>query len=407
MTREMSTASAEHIVPPPHESASLRRSGMALLSVGAALCVLALFRAEWRVALGYGYLWSFTMLWGIVLGALFFVAIYHLTHAVWPVTMRRVAEMLAAPMWVVALLFLPVVLFLLLNSHFHLFEWADPERIATDPLLQHKRPYLNTPFFILRAVFFFAAWLLFTRLYLRHSLAQDEGGGPEHTVQLRRISAPFMMVFGVTATFAGIDWMMSLEYHWFSTIFGVYVFSGMVLAALAAVTLAVVGLRAKGRIDASLVTRDHLYNLGALLFGFTCFWAYIAFSQYMLIWYGNIPEETFYFLDRLEGGWASVTVALFIVRFAVPFFLLLSRRAKMSAPALFSVSIVVLAGHALDLYWVIVPEFNETPVLEWQLAGPVLLMTGALLWFVARFLGRNWIVPVGDPLLGASRKFHL
>jgi hypothetical protein len=225
---------------------------------------------------------------------------------------------------------------------------------------------------------------------------------------MRRVAAPFMLIFGVTATFASFDWLMSLEPHWFSTIFGIYVFSGMVVTALAVITIATIWLRSVGRLGHGLVGDGHLYNLGALLFAFVCFWAYVAFSQYMLIWYGNIPEETFYLSRRLEGGWLVVSVVLALVRFVIPFLALLSRRAKMHSTTLLWVSVLLLFGQFLDLYWLIMPQIHaERPVLGWQELGPPLLLSGALVLFVTRFLRRHLPVAVGDPRLEASQRFYI
>jgi hypothetical protein len=182
----------------------------------------------------------------------------------------------------------------------------------------------------------------------------------------------------------------------------------MVVTSLAAITIATLWLRSTGRISAELVTEDHLYSLGGLLFAFACFWAYIAFSQYMLIWYANIPEETFYLHHRLEGGWLGVSIALAVVRFGVPFIALLSRRAKMNPRVLFWVSVLMLGGQLLDLYWLIMPEHHQAgPALGWQELGPLLLMTGLLILYVSRFVGRHAPVAIGDPLLDESRRFRL
>jgi hypothetical protein len=225
---------------------------------------------------------------------------------------------------------------------------------------------------------------------------------------MRRAAGPFMVVFAFTATFAAIDWLMSLEPHWFSTIFGVYVFSGMVVAALSVITIATIWLRATGRIDATVVTDDHLYNLGALLFAFVCFWAYIAFSQYMLIWYANVPEESFYIVRRLEGGWKSVSVGLALARFVVPFLVLLSRRAKTNPRILVAISLFLLGGQVLDLYWLVMPQASPSgPVLGWTEIGPPLLLAGAFLLAVARFMRRHAMVAIGDPGFEESRRFHL
>ena len=403
------TSSLTATVAAPKASAGLSRAGIGLLAAGVLLSAAALVGAENRVRFGFGYVWGFSFLWTVVLGCLFFVGLQHLTRSIWSVVIRRVAEVFTAPMWLVAVLFVPILLFVLLPDSFQVYPWADAEHVAHDQVLSDKRAYLNAPFFLVRAAVFFAVWILFARYFVRASLSQDSGaGGVEASLGARWWSAPFMLLFALTATFAAIDWLMSLNPHWFSTIFGVYVFSGMVLASLAVITIATVRLRDSGRLGAGLVTDEHLYSLGALLFAFSCFWAYIAFSQYLLIWYANLPEETPYLFRRLRGGWLGVSVALALVRFALPFMLLLSRRAKMNPKMLVPASVLILGGQLLDLYWLVMPELHhERPVLGWQELGPLLLMCGALTLFVSRFLGRHAPLAVGDPLLEESLRFRL
>ncbi len=393
----------------PRASSGLTRAALILIGLGVVLSLAAVLGGESRARFAFAYMWGFAFLWTIVLGSLFFVALQHLTRSVWSVVVRRAAEMLAAPMWLVALLFLPVLLFGWLFDQFPLFPWADAAYVQHDHLLQGKQAYLNMPFFAVRAVVYFAIWIGFAVYFVRTSIKFDHGqAGIEAAASMRKVSAPFVLLFALTATFAGIDWLMSLNPHWFSTIFGVYVFSGMIVASLAAITIATVWLRSSGRLSADVVTDEHLYSLGALLFAFVCFWAYIAFSQYMLIWYANMPEESFYLVHRLQGGWLGVSVALAIVRFAVPFVALLSGRAKMNARVLFWVSVLMLGGQLLDLYWLIMPEYHQSgPSLGWQDLGPPLLMTGLLILCVSRFLGRHAPMAVGDPLLEESRRFHL
>ena len=410
----------ESLVPSPTVPGGVARAGHLLLGVGIVLSSIILLPEAGGVRFGFGYLWGFSFLWTILLGCLFFVALQHLTGARWSVVVRRVAEIFIGPMWLLAILFVPVVLFVLQSGTFHVFPWADAKRAAADHLIHDKAGYLNPVFFLVRAVAFLALWIGFALFFLRNSLRQDSS--PQDvagTVKMRKVSAPFMLLFAATVTFAGIDWLKSVEPHWYSTIFGVYVFSGMVVASLAVITIATVWLEKSGRLGKEMVGRDHLYNLGALLFAFVCFWAYIAFSQYMLIWYAHLPEESFYLVHRTSGGWLGVSILLVLVRFVVPFFLLLSRRAKSNPRLLVLVSALLLVGHLLDLFWLIMPQFarnvpaetasllSSTPLLNLGMIGPALGMMGGLLYYVARFLARHSPVAVGDPLLEESRRFHL
>jgi hypothetical protein len=399
-----------HPTPDASRGAPLLKLALPLVALGALLTILALSTETGRSRIGYGYLLGFAFVWTIVVGSLFFVALQHVTGTVWSVVLRRVAEMLAAPAWLLVLFFVPLALaFLYGRDTFPLFSWMDPDVVHGDHLLEGKAPYLNLPFFLVRAGAFFLVWVLFAGFFVRRSIQQDTGSGnPSSTRLMRKLSAPFMILFGFTVTFAAFDWVMSLEPHWFSTIFGVYVFSGMVVSSLAAITMAVVLLRGAGILPESLVRRDHIYSLGALLFAFTCFWAYIAFSQFMLIWYGNLPEETIYFIHRTEHGWMPISILLAMLRFVLPFFLLLPRDAKTSPRHLLVVSALVLLGQLVDLYWLIFPQaLGGSPRLGYQEIAPTLLLAGILVLYLGLFLKRHRMVAVGDPCFERSRNFHL
>ncbi|MBI4881303.1 MAG: quinol:cytochrome C oxidoreductase [Planctomycetes bacterium] len=398
---------AELLALAPLRSAGLARASLALILCGAVLCATTLLSEGGLERFSFAYLWGFSFAWAIVLGSLFFVALQHVTRAVWSVVIRRVAEALAAPAGLLGVLFAPVLLLLLFTDHCAPFPWSNADLVRDDHVLQGKAPYLNVPFFVVRALFFFACWGGFAAFFVRQSLKQDAGGGAARTARMRRVAAPFLILFALTVTFASFDWLMSQDPHWYSTMYGVYVFAGMALAALAAITLAVLWLRARGLLGQGIVSDDHLYSLGGLLFAFTCFWAYIAFSQFMLVWYGNLPEETVYFARR-GGAWLAVALLLVALRFALPFFLLLSRDAKRSPRRLVVTALIVLAGELLDLYWLIMPQLHEDgPRLGWQELGPPLFLAGALLLHVARFLGKHRPMAVGDPFLSKSCAFHL
>ncbi len=401
MSKESKTAGADD------KHTRLLWTGVVLLVAGLGASTAAYLDDPRRFS--YPYLWGFSFVWAVVLGSLFFVALQHLTGSVWSVVIRRVGELLAAPMWLVALLFIPVLLFAYKAGFFGLFPGLDAAHAHGDHVLHGKAPYLNFGFFALRAGAFWLIWLVFARLYVGVSLRQDAAkDGTNAALRMRRISPAFMMLFAMSVTFASFDWLMGLNPHWFSTIFGVYVFAGMFASGLAAITLATIYLRAKGHLGKQDVRRDHLYNLGALLFGFSCFWAYIGFSQFMLIWYGHMPEETMYYYARLSGPWGSVTVLLALLRFVLPFLLLMSRRAKMSTQMLIAMSSLVLIGQLVDLYWMIMPELHKAaPVLGWAELAPLSMMVGAVLLIARRFSTTNATTAIGDPLLAKSRAFHL
>ena len=385
----------------------LARVGFALSAIGLLLSGAALVTDPHRFS--FAYLWGFSFLWMAVLGCLFFVVLQHLTRSIWSVVIRRVAEAVAAHGWWLALLFIPILVFAWRSDSFHLFAWLDTKHVLHDAVLRGKRPYLNPAFFTLRGAGFVVLWALFAWFYSSRSARQDrQRGDNAASLAMRRWSPVFMVAFAITITFASFDWLMSLNPHWFSTIFGVYVFAGMFATALALVTLGTLYLHRAGRLESAELRPDHFYPLGTLLFGMSCFWAYIAFSQFMLIWYGNLPEETVFFSVRARGGWKVVSIALPLLRFALPFAVLIGRRTKTHPVALAAVSVLVLLGEVLDLYWIIMPTAHgSAPVLGWPEIGPMFFSMGLLLLLWTRYLARHSPVALGDPLWERSREFHL
>ncbi|PKL81910.1 MAG: quinol:cytochrome C oxidoreductase [Ignavibacteriae bacterium HGW-Ignavibacteriae-3] len=348
----------------------------------------------------YNNIIAFTFLTSIAVGSLFFVAIEFLSGAVWSTPFRRVGEFLSALIIVLPLLFIP----LLFNVD-KVFHWTHPE--PADKILIGKAPYLNVTFFIVRIVVFFLLWLLFYYLITRNSRKQDLSKDSGLTSRNVKISAVFMPVFAITITFTAIDWLMSLEPHWFSTIFGIYYFSGTVLAALAAATIFIILLDKKGFFVKGIHT-DSYYSLGALLFAFTNFWAYIAFSQFLLIWYANLPEETFWFLARWDGGWKYASIGLIIIQFLVPYMGLLSQPSKMNPKRLLIMSGVLLFAHYYDLYWLVMPNYEKGSVpFGWiELGFPILIAGLVITVFYYKSKNEN-LVPIGDPKLKRGIDFRL
>ncbi len=348
----------------------------------------------------HSYLTAFVYWLTLGLGALFFVMLHHLTGAVWSVSIRRVSETIAAVLPVLALLFIP----LLFGIH-NLFHWSDLEAVAHDAILQHKAGYLNTGFFVTRAIFYFAVWLVLSQLLYRFSIRQDSDPQPNIVLKLRRISAPGMILFALTLTFAAFDWVMSLDAHWYSTIFGVYIFSGSFVMFLSFMIVLLKYFR-KMDILTGTVTDEHFHDLGKLLFAFTVWWAYIAGSQYFLIWYGNIPEETVWFLHRWEGTWKHFSLFLIAFHFAVPFFALMFRASKRHTYILPSVAVLLLIMHYDDLYWLIAPNLHHHgPHFSWLDLTTLIGIGGIYLGLLIRQLGRHPLVTNGDPRLGDSVKF--
>ena len=353
----------------------------------------------------HAYLVSFVFFLSLALGALFFVALHHATRAGWSVAVRRLGELFLGNLTLMAVLFLPILLAMLAGNQ-SLYEWTNPKVVAASELLQHKARYLNLGFFGLRAAGYFVAWLLLARFFVSRSRRQDQSGDPALTVQMERASGPALLVFAGTVTFASFDWLMSLEPSWFSTIFGVYYFSGTAVGFLAALILAALAVQRSGRL-AGLITVEHYHDLGKLLFGFVVFWGYIAFSQYMLIWYGNIPEETVYYLKRQTGPWASVSLLLLFGNLLIPFLGLLSRAIKRRPALLGFWAAWLLVFHWVDMYWLVMPNLGGTRLPLGLIDLALVVGMGGL--FVAGVLwsaGNRPLLPVRDPRLAESLAFE-
>ncbi len=380
-----------------------------LFGGGVFLAVLGLGTSALLAAAGAGagrdfffaYLVNYAFALSLALGALFFVILQHLTRAGWSVVVRRLAEGVAATMPVLAILFVPV----LVGLH-DLYHWSHPAALAHDPLLQRKAPYLNVPFFVGRWVVYLLVWSLLARFFLARSTAQDASRQVEESLAMQRRAAPAMLLFALTVTFAAFDLLMSLDPHWFSTIFGVYFFAGGFVGFLALLIVVAFAVQRAGLL-VHAITREHYHDLGKLLFAFVVFWAYIAFSQYMLIWYANLPEETGWFLRRQSGGWGWVGLTLIFGHFLLPFLALLSRTPKRRKRLLVPIAVWVLAMHWVDLFFVVGPErsperFALHAVDLALLVGFVGMMTAA---FAHTFKTRA-LVAEGDPRLEESLTFE-
>ncbi len=377
---------------------SVTALGWVLVAVGVAIVAMG-YAVDARQA-AFNNVILFLFIISIAAGALFLVALEHLTGAVWSVPMRRVAEFLAWLVPVAALVAVP----LLFNLH-DVYHWTHPEAVAADKLLSAKEPYLNEPFFIGRFVAVFLLLLLFVWLFTRNSLKQDTSKDQRLSRINAGLAAAFLPVFAISITVISVDWGMSLEPHWFSTIYGVYFFSGTVLAGVAAATFIIVRLSEQGYLKG--LTRDHFYSLGALLFAFVNFWAYIAFSQFMLIWYANLPEETFWFIARWEGGWQWVSIGLIVVQFAIPYLVLLPQEAKMDPRRLKVMAIWLLFAHLYDIYWLVMPTFSTEVVVGWMELGFPVLAVGLVIVVLSWKMKRHNLMPVGDPKLARAMDFHL
>lgn len=372
----------------------------ALMFLGLAAFVVGLVTDRERA--WHAYLVGFFYFASVAVGGLFFTAIQHLTSAGWSVTIRRFSESFAS--------FLPVAILFaigLVVGAPSLYVWLDKGVVAGDPLLQHKVIYLNWPFFAVRMVGFFILWALFARAIVGASTKQDETGDEKLTLGQSKKAIAFLLSFALSYSFFSVDALMSLEPHWFSTMFGIYCFAGLFQSTLAAMILLVIHLMKKGKLN-GFVDENHLHDLGKFLFAFTVFWAYIAFSQFMLIWYANMPEETGFFMHRVHGSWAWVSMSLIVFKFIVPFLALLPRWAKRTPAHLAAVSVLILIMQFVDLYWLVYPNYNSDKAVLGVMEILVFLgFAGAFLFSVTRFLGRHSIVPYRDPRLHEATHHHV
>jgi hypothetical protein len=347
------------------------------------------------------YLVSFAFFLSLSLGALFFVMLQHVTRAGWSVVVRRIAEAIAANVWLMAVLAIPIVL-----GIEHLYHWAHPGIADHDPLIAAKTGFLNPGFFVARLAIYFFIWSVLAWFFYRTSKAQDANGDPALTRRMEVLSAPGIVLFALSLNFAAFDLLMSLDPHWFSTIYGVYYFSASVLVFFAVMPKILLWLQMQGLLK-NAVTVEHYHDIGKFMFAFTVFWAYIAFSQYLLIWYGNIPEETEWFLKRQTGDWTWISLTLLFGHFVLPFLMLISRHVKRRPLPLAIIGVFVAIMCWVDMYWLVIPEFSPgvarfglLDVLVYLgIAG---LYSAVLVWR----LGRASLVPEGDPRLKESLAFE-
>lgn len=381
-------------------SPKVKSIGAGLLVFGLILVLAGYFVNPARMT--FNNVIGLTFLISIVVGSLFFVSIEYLSGAVWSTPFRRIAEFFTYGVYIIPILLIP----LLINLH-DIFHWTHPEVVNSDKILKEKAPYLNINFFLIRVLAFVLIWIIFQRFITKNSEKQDSTKEQSLTTKNVKLSAIFIPLFAITITFTAIDWLMSLEPHWFSTIFGVYYFSGTVLASLAAITIVVIYLNEHGYLLKG-ITADHYYSLGALMFAFTNFWAYIAFSQFLLIWYANLPEETFWFLQRWEGSWIIYSIGLIIVRFVIPYFGLLTQPSKMDPKRLKIMSVLILFAHLYDLYFLVMPNYSRNGVVfSWFELGFPLFIIGAVMLLINQLSKNKNIVAIGDPKLKRGIDFRL
>ena len=385
---------------------------LAVLGIGGALA----FGGELRA---FSYLTGYIFWLGVALGALFFVLVFNLARASWNIALRRIVENMAMTLPMLAVLFIPVLYFM--GDLYH--HWLHPEG---DPILEGKAAYLHVTFFLVRTAMYFVFWCGMAWFFRKHSVDQDSDGDRQHTAKRQSFAAPGIAIFALTLTFASFDWIMSIDAHWFSTMFGVYYFAGANVAFYAVLAVILLWLtstkrqKAVGGIDRvvshqvmhGIIRADHLHDVGKMMFGFNIFWTYVTFSQYFLIWYSNIPEETLWFAHHFENGWETSFWVLGFGHFLFPFLFLISRNVKRSRLGLLAGAAWLLLMHGIDMQWLVMPmashggvhaHFGVTIAEVLSFIG----VGGAFVGTWGYYMCKSSLVPIKDPYLKESMSYEV
>ncbi len=356
---------------------------------GLALSVVGAFVSPHQFS--FSWLFAFAFYFTLLAGCFFWIIVHHVTDAEWSVVVRRQLENLAMLLPLMAVFFIPVLLF-----RHHLYEWTN---IAPghDPVLDSKRAYLNWDFFVVRSIFYFVFFTSAAFLFRRFSVQQDRDGNPAYTLKMRKLAFIALPLFGASLTFGAYDWLLGIDYHWFSTMWGVYIFAGAAGSSMSLLVLVITALRKAGYLQET-VTVEHYHIMGKWMLSFVVFWAYIGFSQYMLIWYANMPEETEYFIRRNTESWNALSLFLVIGRFFVPFAILLLRGPKKKPHRLCLIAGWIVFMQLVDIYIVILPALHGAGVLVsvWDFM-PLIGIGATLAFFYLRIVGKTSLFPVRDP----------
>lgn len=348
------------------------------------------------------YLVAYTFWMGVVLGSMALLMVQHLSGGAWGVVIRRPLEAAVRTLPLMALLFLPI-----LAGMGHLYHWSHADAVANDPILQAKAPYLNPTFFVVRQILYFSIWITMGTLLTRWSTEHDRTGDPALLSKLGRLSGGGLVVYGFSVSFAALDWTMSVNPHWFSTMWGFLYMGGQGLSAFAFAIVVLVMLAQRPPLD-RVITQHHLHDLGKLLFAFLMLWAYLSFSQFLIIWSANTVEEIPHYLTRWDGGWQYVSVFIIVLHFIVPYVLLLSRDLKRNATRLRVIATWLISVRVVEYYWHVAPEFHGagfSPTLL-DLALPIAI-GGIFLTLYAVNLKAQPLLPINDPGLAKALTHHV
>lgn len=394
-------SSAHSSYPPKEETFQYRNLGPLILGLiaagGAALliCVIGYFFGP-KDQVPFSWLFAFTYFFTLLVGSLFWILVHYAVEAEWSVVVRRVLENIAGLFVFFWIFFIPLLLF-----RKQIYFWMNIP-YGVDALLDNKIAMLNQPMWIGCSILFLGFFALVAWFFKRKSVEQDKSGDPWITYRLRGVSFVSILLFGIFLTIAAIYWLMGLNHHWFSTMFGVFIFAGSALSSMCLLVLVVTALRKAGYLH-DVVTLEHYHIMGKLMLAFTVFWAYISFGQYFLIWYANIPEETMWFIRRNTQGWNTLNYLLVIGHFFVPFLFLLFRSVKRKEKVLCYVAGWILLMHALDIYIVVLPELHVKGVhfSIYDLAALIAIGAPLALLFLS-VLGKQCTFPMRDPRLKPS-----
>ncbi len=379
------------ILPADHPLHRVQRVAIGVAGIGIVVCAALSIAANDPTPLLRSYLVAYVFWTGLALGCLAVLMIHHVTGGAWGMAIRRVLESGARTLPLMALLFVPIAL-----GVDRLYEWAQPEHVAHDAVLQHKALYLNVPFFLGRAVFYFLVWTLMVRALTYWSLLQDTTTDPKPGARLELLSRGGLVLMVVTMSFASIDWLMSLEPHWFSTIYGILFIGGCGLSTFAFV-IPMAAILANNPPVQGFVKTDQLADLGKLMLTFLMLWAYFAFSQFLIIWSGNLPEEIPWYLKRTSNGWQWFAIFIVAFHFILPFALLLSRSLKRSAAKLGAVAVALLVVRMGDVFFHVQPVFREGFSIRMLDVASLLGVGGLWIWFFVRQLEGRPLLPLRDP----------
>jgi hypothetical protein len=334
------------------------------------------------------------MVVGLSAGSLAWLMLQYLTGGAWGVVIRRPCEAAARTLPLVALMFVPILI-----GVPNLYQWSHSNVVAADEVIRHKQVYLNTPFFIVRAAMYLGGWLFLSWWFNRWSTREDREGGMTAHRKMAFMAGPGLIFWGFAVTFMSIDWVLSLDPHWFSTMFGLLFMAGQGLSSMAFLIALLVLLSYRRPLSGVLTTR-HMHDLGKLLLMMVMVWAYFSFSQFLIIWSGNLPTEIPWYLERLRGGWQYVGLLLVVGHFALPFALLLSRDLKRNFRFLAGIALFVLFMRLVDLYWVVAPDFLKGSFgVSWMDFAAPLGLIGLWLAYFLMQLEKRPLMPLGEPHL--------